>query len=210
MKYSDMEKDVLVCVEPIAVFNSTLEAQYKTKFNKVYIENVVIVGQGQEKEIPFYICLRDKRSYDTKKYRNSNYSLDFGCSSIHKDFILSQDFRGFKFTEMDLFEQKVKALTLQELVNKYNITKINTIFVDAEGEDLNILQNFDIEKYMPETIHFEDPKNYNDVLPFHERLSSLGYTIFKFTGFGNMSTTATLKPNPKDYFSEKFNESNTR
>ena len=41
-----------------------------------------------------------------------------------------------------MLKEKVKSLTIKELLKKYNITNLDLFFVDAEGYDGNIVNDF--------------------------------------------------------------------
>ena len=56
---------------------------------------------------------------------------------------------------------KVPAITLNELLEKHNIQKIDFFSLDVEGYEISVLNGFDIEKYLPtymliETTSFEN------------------------------------------------------
>ena len=58
---------------------------------------------------------------------------------------------------------KVPAITLDKLLEKHNIKKIDFFSLDVEGYEISALNGFDIEKYLPtymliETTTLEDRK----------------------------------------------------
>ena len=44
---------------------------------------------------------------------------------------------------------------MNQILNKYNIKKINFLTIDVEGHEFNVLKGFDIKKYSPELVVIE-------------------------------------------------------
>jgi FkbM family methyltransferase len=70
----------------------------------------------------------------------------------------------FKKTTLDLSHitdsvlpgtEPVTAVTLQSILDEYNIGKINILNVDVEGHELAVLRSFDIEMHSPDVIIVE-------------------------------------------------------
>jgi FkbM family methyltransferase len=60
---------------------------------------------------------------------------------------------------------KVPAISINKLIEKHNIKKIDFFSLDVEGYEISVLNGFDIEKYLPtymliETTTFEDRKKF--------------------------------------------------
>lgn len=76
----------------------------------------------------------------------------------------------------------VKATTLDIILEKENIKKVNFLSIDVEGTELDVLKGFNIQKYSPELIIIEDRMVF---LSKHLYLKKFGYQIFRRTGFNN-------------------------
>lgn len=70
-----------------------------------------------------------------------------------------------KIKKEDLNTIEVPAITLDKLLEKHNIKKIDFFSLDVEGYEISVLNGFDIEKYLPtymliETTTFENRKKF--------------------------------------------------
>lgn len=77
-------------------------------------------------------------------------------------------------------EELVRCMTLQSVLNKHKVQKIDLLQVDAEGNDLMIIKNFDFERYQPAVVNFEanilhEEAAVEDTIDY---LMSLGYKIY--------------------------------
>lgn len=75
-------------------------------------------------------------------------------------------------------EIKVKAKTLDELLERNSISRIDLLSIDVEGAEMDVLLGFDIEKYKPELILLEDKHVH---LMKHRHLKKKGYVLAKRT-----------------------------
>lgn len=57
--------------------------------------------------------------------------------------------------EKDIVEESVKCISFKELINQYNINKIDLLQIDTEGYDAEIIKMLDYEKLSPTIISFE-------------------------------------------------------
>ena len=79
--------------------------------------------------------------------------------------------------------QKVKVVTLGEIMEKYKIQSLDVLVVDAEGYEYNILKALPHLAVKPQIIQFEwgsmNETSYRDLI---ELLKALNYTLFKNGG----------------------------
>jgi hypothetical protein len=83
---------------------------------------------------------------------------------------------------------KVKNTTINELFDKYNLKKIDILFIDAEGSDDEIIKSinfddYDIQKIYFENIHIKDKNIYNFLI-------EKNYKITEKTGSNNWTSLA--------------------
>lgn len=75
----------------------------------------------------------------------------------------------------------VEVISPQTLIEKYNISKIDLLQIDAEGYDLEVIKIFDIAKTQPVAIIFENENlNPNDLKSCYNMLRENGYKLAKF------------------------------
>ena len=98
----------------------------------------------------------------------------------------------------------VKAITLNKLLNLYNISSIDFLSLDTEGYELNILNGLDLNIYRPKYILVElYPDEYDKVFNY---LNSNNYNIYickytksnSFTNY-NKTTNPTWDGTHNDY-----------
>ena len=62
---------------------------------------------------------------------------------------------------------KVKVLTLEHILDEYNIKNIDFLSLDTEGYELEILKGLNLDKYTPKYMLIEIyDKDFNDILQF--------------------------------------------
>ena len=124
--------DKIVFVEPIVYVLERLSDCYKDVDN-VYIENCIISNSSEKtKQIYFH----HGYDYETSTL-NKKHLLDHGCP---EDVIV--------FNE-------VPNMTLTELLSKHNIHYLNYLFIDAEGQDIDIFMSLNLTDLPVDHIHFE-------------------------------------------------------
>ena len=60
-----------------------------------------------------------------------------------------------KFLRENMVVEKVQCITFHELLNKYNLNKIDLLQIDAEGYDYHILRSIKFNKIKPKFINYE-------------------------------------------------------
>ena len=144
-----------ILVEPINEYFEDLKRNYQN-FENVYFENSAITVGAKEKEI-FAVNNNNLKDYDEHiKGINSfdkNHLIKHGVKSNH------------------IIKKKINCISILNLLEKYNISNLDILFVDAEGYDGNILIDFlNSSKQEPilifEYIHVENKilKNLIDIL----------------------------------------------
>lgn len=158
--------DNLLLIEPLIEFNSLLKDQYGNIKN-LYIENIVVVDDENIKEIEFFISPNNHR-----------------LSSINIKHILKH-----KIDENSISKRNIKSDTLSNILDKYNLFKINKLFIDTEGFDEKIIKSIDMNKYDIDIIEYEwmhiNEKNTK------EYLISYGYSVEDRVGFKGWSSRAS-------------------
>ena len=162
--------DSLVLIEPMSIHNKSILDCYKNVEN-VFLENIAITYDDR-KEISFFYHQNDGPKYEV--------------SSMDKNHILKHG-----YNEQGIVELKVQSMTLNELFDKYNLSNIDVLFIDAEGIDDKLIKSIDFEKFQIskiffENLHITDSSIYNFLI-------NLGYEITQSTGFMGWSSLASKK-----------------
>jgi len=78
--------------------------------------------------------------------------------------------------------EHVDVVTLDSILERADVKKIDLLSIDVEGTELDVLNGFSIEKYKPRLILVEDKLVY---LNKHRWLKKKGYRLIKRTGLNN-------------------------
>lgn len=110
-------------VEPVPEYFKKIE-----KVNGVSYENSAI--STEKKSVPFFYVTQAT----IKKYKLGDWMR--GVGSVDKNHIENP--------EQNVTEITVPMITVADLLNKYKITKIDYLKIDAEGLDCQILKQFNV------------------------------------------------------------------
>jgi len=61
-----------------------------------------------------------------------------------------------EYDKNDMVGKEVESMTLNELFDSYNFSKIDLLFIDTEGYDEKIIKSIDFEKYDIGEIYYEN------------------------------------------------------
>lgn len=166
----DQQPEILILVEPLRVHNTSIRECYKHVKNK-HLLNLAITTKHEEK-VTFYHHLDDGPLFEvagTSKEHIIKHGLD-------PDRIL---------------QSNVKAIRINQLLEKYQLNMLDILYIDAEGNDDDIIKDLDLHKYLVKKIYFENLHlENNDIFRF---LENKGYEITPFTGKNGWTSMAERK-----------------
>ena len=148
--------ELLVLVEPNPKNLERLNECYKNTQN-THIENIAILPNYDDgKTVTLYFAERDA-------------GWGYEVTSIFKTHL---EKHAYASSEIESFT--VDALTLNDLLEKYNISDLEYLFIDVEGIDKEVLMSLDLKKYNIQTIYVETIHidNVNELVQF---MNSHGY-----------------------------------
>lgn len=125
-----------ICVEPGQYFSQCK----KNRPNSVCIDAACVASE-EIKEITFY--KEDLGLFSTMNMFDEKLKY---FSSVYQS-------RGLNFN--DVQEEKVKAVTLNNILKNNNGNELDFISIDVEGAEIDVLNGFDISKYKPRVILIE-------------------------------------------------------
>ena len=103
----------------------------------------------------------------------------FELASLNKNHFIK--IRESYYTEEGMKERVVPSVTINQLLDKYQLTDIDVLFIDTEGFDDKIIKSIDFDKYNIKEIYYEHL--HIDANSLQIFLESKGYTIEKNVGF---------------------------
>jgi FkbM family methyltransferase len=109
--------------------------------------------------------------------RPNSICLNYACvSNKYKDEYIYGDFSndslmasidGIRNNNSNLI--KVKAITLEQILNKYDCKQIDFLSLDTEGYELNILEGLNLDKHRPKFMLIEIyNKDFDNIIKFLE------------------------------------------
>ena len=139
-----LPKKVLL-VEPVPHNIEAINNNLKN-FKDIVLEQVAISDKKEKKDF-FFV----KRSSipKLKKHWSS------GIGSFNKSHILDHRSKRFQIEDIDIDKISIQSITLQDLIEKYSITRIDKLLIDVEGSEYAILKNIDFNKINIKKIIFE-------------------------------------------------------
>jgi hypothetical protein len=139
LKEAQDKVDLLLLIEPMSIHNDKLKTVYEAY--PYVIENVAITPTREIEEMSFYYHVKDGPNYEV--------------ASVTKQHILKHVIYNPNLTEEGIIELKVPCLTINSLFDKHGLTKIDYLYIDAEGIDDQLIMSIDFEKYHIDKIFFE-------------------------------------------------------
>jgi FkbM family methyltransferase len=153
--YQELTLGLFVEANPIHI--DKLKTCYSNYKNSI-IENIAIKSHDHESDtlqIFFHDKDPDKQvaSFDINHVKKHEYCWDSG----------------------DIHSFEVRALSLEALLNKYNLTDIDWLLIDIEGLEADIILNLDLNKYRIKKIEFEKLHLGSNKSQILNKLASFGY-----------------------------------
>jgi FkbM family methyltransferase len=129
--------NLLILVEPFSIHNDTIKNNY-SKINNYTIENVAIDPEAPDGQI-----LQKKLFYaDDDGPQSSIPGRNYAVSSLAEEHLFKHG-----FSPSNLKSINVPCMSINTLFDKYNLSTIDYLFIDAEGYDLEILQSINFDKF---------------------------------------------------------------
>ena len=132
-----------ILVEPVKQYYHKLRETYAKEQDLIF-ENCAISDRNSKKTI---YKIKDNQKYIAKWL--------YGIASLDKKILLSSK---FAFPEIEKFIEKeiVKCITLQKLIDKNNVKKIDILCIDVEGHDAVIINQIPDLSIKPKVIYYEN------------------------------------------------------
>jgi len=156
------QKNKVLLIEPVNYNLQSLKNRFKDIGNIIF-ENVGV--SGEKKQLKFYYVKESSVKKLGKEWGS-------GIGSFKKKHLLDHHRKRFQITESDIEEVDIKIVVFNDLVEKYNISEIEYLFIDTEGYDYQIIKSIDFNKTKINKVKFEY-KHLDDTFKFDIRLLEL-------------------------------------
>lgn len=173
IKDKNIEK--LILVEPFEEHNESLLECYK-HISDLHIENIIVNDDSNlESEVIYY------------HEEDATHSNKFELASLN--MFHSLKIRSF-YDKEGIKDRRLPSMTLNQLMNKYNITHIDILFVDTEGFDDKIIKSIDFDQLKIKEIYYENL--HIDSENLRTFLKEKNYEVTKEVGYGGWSDHAKV------------------
>lgn len=159
-QYSSEIIDNLILVEPFSLHNPSIRSCYAKYTDKLHIENIIISDS---------VIATNKLWYHPNDLTHQNAAELASLNKQHSINIRSY----YKADEVVGLE--LPNLTINQLFDKYNLQKIDILYIDTEGFDDKIIYSINFDKYYISTIYYENLHIDRDKL--RSFLAKLNYKI---------------------------------
>ena len=152
-------------VEPLEHYFDNLKKNYQN-YENIFFENSAITVDEKDKFL-FTVSQKYIHLYDDHIP---------GINSFEKQHLINH---GVKKKHID--KKKINSLKIQELINKYKMFEVDLLFIDAEGYDVNIVEDFLINLDLKPIIIFEyihaDTRKLTSVIEILKKKRYIYFTI---------------------------------
>lgn len=101
-----------------------------------------------------------------------------GIASLDKDHLLNKA-KKVPAIAKNILEEKVRAMTLQELIDENKVTHVDLLQIDTEGYDYEIIKMIQFNKFKPKMIRYENVHlSKANSLACLKLLTDQGYSLF--------------------------------
>lgn len=140
-----------VLIEPVPRIFEKLKQNYAS-CNRLFFENVAI--SDTRKTTEFYVVDETSEFFKTHTDLVNEVGGHWGdlVGSLDKEHVLKCK---PLLSDKEIKSIQVECVTLQDIVDKYQLDRVDLIHIDAEGHDDAILYSIDFEKIKPKLILFE-------------------------------------------------------
>ncbi len=189
-----IQSDLIVLIEPQVALIDIIRSNYKFHPNAVILNQAI----GADERLVIYQLKKDfhvnfKRSYlkDSPSYRVPAGFVSSSYSHVLKhvtgnlpDGVLPED---------AIEGVEVRCSNLKDALSQVDISHIDVLQVDVEGQDDEVIYNSNLTSLRPKIIHYERhhlPADRRERLEGY--LKSLGYTVFNYCATDSLATTYKL------------------
>lgn len=151
-----------IVIEPVKYYYDKLP-----KYPHINYENIAISDKEGISEIHYL---------DPEIIKNESQMWMKGISSIDGE-TGPLSFNENSFTEENIIKQQVNTNTLQNICDKYNVTKIDFLKIDTEGHDIKVLESIDLDKVYVKMIKIEHQHVDDEYLKNY--LENNNYLVYK-------------------------------
>lgn len=178
-KFLQKEKTNALFVEPIKEHFEKLKKNYSNKKNFIFENSAISDVEG------FFNIF--KVNEENLKFYDDHVA---GISSFNRDHLIKH-----KVEKKHISEEKIKCISIKTLIEKYSINNIDLLFIDVEGHEGIIINDFFKSTNFRPVIIFEYIHVSNEI--FLKVLDNLKTNNYFYSDFGE---NLVCFPSEKEFF----------
>ena len=159
----------VLLVEPFSVHNKSIHSAYAP--NKIRLENIAIVPDGRNEVSLYYSEFDGPNSLLAMTNSHHRATKTFQVASVVPNHVLKH----YPLTRLKHIN--VPACTLNSLFNAHGLLRIDYLFLDIEGIDIECLKSIDFSAY--DIRHLQIEHLHLDRNELHSFMASKGYIASK-------------------------------
>ena len=135
--------DLLILVEPMTVHHQQLSECYRNIENKIIINSAICSSEFEGKVIQIHYHEADAPGYEV--------------ASLNKDHIRKHSKSNSGFLNEEGYKTiDCYGMSINKLFKLFSLTKIDILFIDAEGFDSDIVKSINFDNVRIENLYFEN------------------------------------------------------
>jgi FkbM family methyltransferase len=147
-----------ILIEPIPNVFSQLKENYKNRNSNLIFENLAVGNRNGF--IDFFI----PKDYNEVDWKSKIASIDKSIGMLK---------------DMETICINVEINTLDNIIKKHKVKKIDVLVIDIEGKEKDIFDTYSFS-IKPKIIYFENRfLSYDEMLQLNSKFNDLGYRIFR-------------------------------
>ena len=139
-----------ILIEPVPYLFKQLQTNYKEKYPNAQVEFINAAVSNKDGVLVLYVPSELNNFEELPVYASQLASSVEGHIEFHAQQV------GLAADAIQVEKCDIQCYRLNTLIEKYNITSIDYLYVDTEGHDYDILMDFNIDIVKPKNIIFEN------------------------------------------------------
>ena len=134
----DQQPEILILVEPLKVHNTSIRECYKHVKNK-HLLNLAISTRD--------LAFTTEDGENVIFYHHLDDGPLFEVAGTSKEHIIKHGLDPDR-----IVQSNVKSIRINQLLEKYQLNQLDILYIDAEGNDDDIIKDLDLDKYLVKKI----------------------------------------------------------
>jgi FkbM family methyltransferase len=154
-----------ILIEPVGYIFERLVANYQGQPGLVF-ENVAVSGRNETRDF-----------FRLPQIDDPDLPVWYDHLGSFRPEVIKKHARKIPHVEMSLLKERVVCVTLETLLRKHHVKKIDLVHVDTEGYDFEVIKQIDFQRYRPAVLLYEHKHLQADEQACASCLEQQGYEL---------------------------------